>query len=124
MQKIIINKLGPIDHAELECTKWMVFIGAQSTGKSTVAKAIFFFRMIIKESIFDLAATRLDTVNPAYKKPFISSITSTIHERFIDVFGLPDALDKNMSLEFYYDNQTYIKITLSTGKFINIEFSV
>ena len=41
MEKLVINKLGPIEHCELEIKDFMVFTGPQASGKSTIAKSIF-----------------------------------------------------------------------------------
>ena len=54
MQKLIINKLGPIERCELECSQFMTFTGFQASGKSTIAKAVYYFRTI-KEDIIELA---------------------------------------------------------------------
>ena len=62
MQKLIINKLGPVEKCELECTQFMTFTGFQASGKSTIAKAIYYFRTI-KDDILELAkAKALNTV--------------------------------------------------------------
>lgn len=42
MEKLVINQLGPIEHCELEIKDFMVFTGPQVSGKSTIAKSIFF----------------------------------------------------------------------------------
>ena len=44
MEKIIINKLGPIKNCDLNLKDFMVFTGPQASGKSTIAKSIFFFK--------------------------------------------------------------------------------
>ncbi len=44
MPKVVIHKLGPVDHCELEINDFTVFTGPQASGKSTVAKSIFFFK--------------------------------------------------------------------------------
>ena len=46
MQKVIIKHLGPIKELEMEIKDFNLLIGEQATGKSTVAKAIYFFRSI------------------------------------------------------------------------------
>lgn len=46
MQKIIIKYLGPVRELEMEIKDFNLLIGEQATGKSTVAKAIYFFRII------------------------------------------------------------------------------
>ena len=42
MQKIIIKYLGPVRELEMEIKDFNLLIGEQATGKSTVAKAIYF----------------------------------------------------------------------------------
>ena len=48
MQKIIIHQLGPVEHCELEINDFMIFTGPQASGKSTIAKSVFFFKNIIR----------------------------------------------------------------------------
>jgi predicted ATPase len=51
MQKIIIKNFGPIKYAEIEVKKILVLIGEQASGKSTIAKLIYFFKTI-QEDLF------------------------------------------------------------------------
>jgi predicted ATPase len=50
MQKIIINNFGPVEAAEIEIPKIVVLIGKQASGKSTVAKLIYFFQTLIEDA--------------------------------------------------------------------------
>ena len=43
MQRIEIRYLGPVQELEMEIKDFNLLIGEQATGKSTVAKAIYFF---------------------------------------------------------------------------------
>ena len=43
MPKLTINNLGPVSACEIEIKDFMVFTGPQASGKSTIAKSIFFF---------------------------------------------------------------------------------
>ena len=52
-QHLVIKNLGPIKNCEIDLTKMIVLDGPQAAGKSTVAKAIFFFRTV-KNDIVDL----------------------------------------------------------------------
>jgi dephospho-CoA kinase len=51
MQKIIINNFGAIKDAEIEVKKILVLIGEQASGKSTIAKLIYFFKSL-KDDLF------------------------------------------------------------------------
>ena len=46
MQKICIKNNGPIKKLEMEVEKFNLLIGEQATGKSTIAKSVYFFRTI------------------------------------------------------------------------------
>ena len=50
MQKIIIKNFGAIEYAEIEIKKVLVLIGEQASGKSTIAKLIYFFKSL-KENL-------------------------------------------------------------------------
>jgi predicted ATP-dependent endonuclease of OLD family len=45
-QRIIIKNFGPIKDVDLEINDFMVFIGPQASGKSTIAKLVYFFRSV------------------------------------------------------------------------------
>lgn len=46
MQKLYIKHLGPIEECEINIEEFMVCTGPQASGKSTIAKSIFFFKNI------------------------------------------------------------------------------
>lgn len=53
MEKLIVRNFGPIKEAEIELTKYVVFIGDTSTGKSVLAKLISIFRESSEDLIFE-----------------------------------------------------------------------
>ena len=54
MPKLIINKLGPVETCELECSQFMNFTGFQASERVQLPKAIYYFRTI-KDDIIELA---------------------------------------------------------------------
>ncbi|MBR7046700.1 MAG: hypothetical protein IKI23_13790 [Lachnospiraceae bacterium] len=46
MQRLEIRLLGPVSECNIEIRDYLVFTGAQASGKSTIAKSIFFFNNI------------------------------------------------------------------------------
>ena len=46
MQKIVIKNFGPIEDAEIDIKKILVLIGEQASGKSTIAKLIYFLNYL------------------------------------------------------------------------------
>lgn len=74
MQKIIINNLGPVKHCELEINDFTVFTGPQASGKSTIAKSVFFFKNIknilfeqVKKKCFFHHSTAEESMNLSLK---------------------------------------------------------
>lgn len=117
MHKLIINKLGPIDHCELECTQFMTLTGFQASGKSTIAKVIFFFRTI-KEDIIELArqqalgGTNDLSDNNARRGTLRRSLENYLRDKFLRTFGSSWGMDNTMYLEYYFTDICSIKISL------------
>ena len=57
MHHIMIKNLGPINECSIDIDQFTVFTGAQASGKSTIAKSIFFFRTV-KDDIEDIIIRR------------------------------------------------------------------
>ena len=57
MHRLVLKNVGPIRDCQIDITQFNVFTGAQASGKSTVAKSIFFFRTI-KDDICDCIIKR------------------------------------------------------------------
>ena len=43
MQRLKIHNFGPIRDSQIQLNKFMLFIGPQASGKSTIAKLIYYF---------------------------------------------------------------------------------
>ncbi|WP_031455444.1 AAA family ATPase [Flavobacterium chungangense] len=63
MEKLIVKNFGPIKEAEIDLTKYVVFIGDTSTGKSVLAKLISIFR-----DFFNLLKDKNNTGEFNYEK--------------------------------------------------------
>ena len=108
MQKIIIKNFGAIAYAEIEIKKVLVLIGEQASGKSTIAKFIYFFKTL-----------RDDVFKSIYQDKRASNFTDwynvviPLTEKFHDFFGLPDNLP-NFNIKFYYDTEAdrYVNLSL------------
>lgn len=111
MHRLIIHKLGPIEHCELECSQFMTLTGFQASGKSTIAKAIYYFRTI-KDDIEKLILQKKFTDN---SKPvdLEASLVSYLHKKFLRTFGLSSAIDRFMYTEYYFTKERFIKVTFN-----------
>ena len=98
MQRIEIQHLGPVQNLNMEIKDFNLLIGEQATGKSTVAKAIYFFR-IIKTTLTDYLCQIFDTA--LYNGSDVSSgfkrvLKRELKSNFISLFGYSWDLDKRL----------------------------
>ncbi len=121
MHRLIINCLGPIEKCELECSHFMTLTGFQASGKSTVAKAIYFFRTI-KDDILNLAkaqalnsgsvsgfATEFDVVQGTTLK---KGTENYLREKFLRTFGSSWGMSNEMFMIYYFTDNCFVKISL------------
>lgn len=60
MQTITIKNFGPIvEIIDLPINDFMVFIGPQASGKSTIAKAIYFFKQLREEFLTQILSKKV-----------------------------------------------------------------
>ena len=111
MQKLIINRLGPIEHCELKCSQFMTLTGFQASGKSTIAKAIYYFRTI-KEDIIELAREQSlvtepvsgleNRFNAGHKVELKKALENHLREKFLRTFGSSLGMSSEMYAEYYF----------------------
>ncbi|BBC25496.1 AAA family ATPase [Pseudanabaena sp. ABRG5-3] len=119
MQKIIIKNFGAIASAEIEIKKVLVLIGEQASGKSTIAKLIYFFKSL-----------RDDVFNQIYqdkKRDYFdedSDIIFVLQEKFYNWFGSTERIG-NFEIKFYYDCATnkYLNLYLNKEKVVKCDSS-
>lgn len=104
----------------------MIFTGPQASGKSTIAKSIFFFkniRNLILKQINKPFFNEGDVIKLSMK----SRLMKEIRSNFLQIFGSTWCMDNRMSVEYYYTNSIYIKIYLKNDSvspnYIWIDFS-
>lgn len=126
MERIIINKLGPIEHCDLNINDFMVFTGPQASGKSTIAKSIFFFKNM-KTLLMMQINKRFFVGGDIVKLSTKNGLLKEIRSVFLQTFGSTWCMDKHMSIEYYYTDDIYIKIHLKNDpiapNYIWIDFS-
>ena len=106
MQKIIFHKpfMG-VQPCEIEFDRFLLLIGEQASGKSTIAKLIYFFQTFLKK---DLIILCLDKNPDDGLKTRFQLETAAL---FRESFGLV-ATNKDIEISFYYDTEKdkYIRI--------------
>lgn len=83
MQKLIIDNFRQIKHAEIEVKDFLLLIGKQASGKSTIAKLLYFFKNI-EGNVTSAILQSNDVVG------IIDELKATILEDFNANFGIGD----------------------------------
>ena len=122
MQKIIIKNFGPITEAEIELKKSVVLIGEQASGKSTIAKLIYYFKSLREDLFNKIYNQSSETV--FFDFDYVQSLIFPARERFYDVFGSTRHM-KSFEIVFYYsiEKNKYLKLTLNKNKKLHPNFS-
>ena len=108
MSKIVIHDLGPINNCKMDIEQFTVLTGAQASGKSTIAKAVFFCRTV-KDDIYDIIARRMLL---GVGSTLFSDVIKVLRNKFLQLFGTSKAMKPDMKLMYYYDRDTYICVSL------------
>jgi len=120
MHLIKIHKFGPIDDCVMEVKKFTVLTGPQAEGKSTIAKAIYYF-LCVKEIFREHISKNKN------EKLSLENIVNVLRTKFFGTFGNNIVNSSEMRLEYFYKPATWIVVTAekkSQGRFyIDVKFS-
>lgn len=128
MQYITLHHFGPIcDHERLPIEGFTVLTGPQAQGKSTIAKAIFFFQTILQDFFEQLTQRKADDV---YRSSLQESLNKRLRSKFLRIFGSSRAMPFDMKIIYQYSAQvaiTMANIGMDEGgrirNFVNFQFS-
>lgn len=125
MARLKIENLGPIKKMELPVEQFNLIIGEQATGKSTVCKAIYFFREIktlLIDYLYGIA------VDGAEENKFPKALNKRVKDVFIQLFGYSQNMPLDLSAKYEYKEEISAEIWLrgpSDGKkYFSLDYSV
>lgn len=130
MQNIYIKNNGPVKDFVMDVAKFNLLIGEQATGKSTIAKSIYFLRAI-KTKISDYLIQIYDT-NRYNNEPqddiwFDKAIRPDLKDTFIKLFGYSWNLDAAFYMRYEYATDIWIETVLKEGRdgkqYIRVNYS-
>lgn len=122
MVAIHIKNLGPIRDLQFEIERFNLLIGEQAVGKSTICKAIYFFRLL-KDNLIDyLYSVAINGIssNPQDRLPRVMNRRNK--QFFIDIFGPSWDLSRNLELDCEYNENVTIRVSLSDDGYIDIKY--
>ena len=116
IQKLEVRNFGPISEAVVELKPLLVLIGPQASGKSTLAKLIYFFQQLPLEFFTRFYQSERDFMD------MTQDLIVPIREKFYDYFGstfhLPD-----FSIVFHSSEGRTLTLSLTATKKIDAHFS-
>lgn len=111
MARMTINQLGPIKYCKLEIEDFMVFTGPQSSGKSTIAKSVFYFKSVRNVLLQLLRKQHMlsgDRMDLSIKNRLIRELRSD----FLQTFGSTWCMDRDMFIRYEYAEGVSIEVSL------------
>ena len=115
-QRLEITNFGPVRRVSIEIRPALILIGQQASGKSTVAKLIYFFQSLSAEffsRFYQSSGERVDMM-----KDLIIPIREKFYDFFGSTFHLPD-----FEIVYHYADNRYLTLSLTKKKKINAHFS-
>lgn len=103
MQKLIVDNFKQISHAEIDVKDFLLLIGPQASGKSTIAKLIYFFKSVqqLFIDLFDVDSNDNSTVNDVMK-----SFNILIIRRFQAYFSFTEIPDPKFEVSFFLSTES------------------
>ena len=120
MHLLKIHKFGPIADCVMDVKNFTVLTGPQAEGKSTIAKAIYYF-LCVKEIFREHISKNKN------EKLSLENIANVLRTKFFGTFGNNIVNSSEMRLEYFYKPDTWIVVTAdkkTQGRFsIDFKFS-
>lgn len=126
-----IQHLGPVEKCSLTIEQFTVFTGPQSNGKSTVAKAIYYFRTVKQDLLNIMMQGGPRNVSGKENASWGYVLKQRLRDKFMQLFGTSWIMPKDMEMKYTYNDGNYIRVFLVADEtsydinrnYIDIEFS-
>ncbi|HNY77277.1 MAG: AAA family ATPase [Sedimentisphaerales bacterium] len=123
MQTLLLQDFGPVRHVELDVNDFLVFIGPQASGKSTISKSVFFFKSL-RDDLTLFALDRIDKGGHFRRQSRDNPTTALkkrIRSRFVGFWGTTKHLDR-FRMRYSFTDSCWVELTLQEG-YVKVEFS-
>ncbi len=117
MQKIYIKQFMAIQEAEIELENALLLIGEQASGKSTIAKLVYFFRSL-REDLVYLAYEKIDSDDD-----LISAFRKKISTKFYSFFG-STGHSRDFEIKYFYSPEKHITLLFHPDKGLEIHLEL
>ena len=104
-----MKNIGPIHTCEMDVGRFTVLIGPQLNGKSTIAKAVFFFRTLGRE-VYEQIKTKPD--EDECRTSLENDLKKHMRSNFLRTFGSSWSMPKDMKMTYTYSRWVDVEIYL------------
>lgn len=124
-----IRGLGPIQACKLSVKQFTVLTGPQSNGKSTIAKAVYFFRTVKQDILNIMMQGGPKAIIGKNSATWDYVLKQRLRDKFLQLFGTSWIMPDYMEMKYSYTEQFWLRVFLhpdwsSEGKnFVDFEFS-
>lgn len=116
IQKIEVRHFGPIEESTISIRPLLVLIGPQASGKSTLAKLVYFFKQLPLEFFSRFYQSEREFMD------MTQDLIVPIREKFYDFFGSTFHLP-NFTIVYHYSEGRTLTLSLTPTKKIDAHFS-
>lgn len=111
MQRLIIKNFGPVKNCDIDVKDFLVLTGPQASGKSTVAKSVFFFNYL-KDILFQHVIKTNQRKSLFETRSLKESFVFEVRNAFVQSFG-ENVGNTDTSIKFVYDNGRFVEVTFN-----------
>lgn len=116
MQKLTITNLGPVSACSIEIKDFMVLTGPQASGKSTIAKCIFFFNNL-KSILFSMYQKHMATKSLFKASDLETAFAKEVQRTFMQSFWIGNDSKTYGAVCYDYDNNSCIVIAFEPSPY-------
>lgn len=113
MANLELHNLGPIKYCNIDINDFTIFTGPQASGKSTIAKAIFFFRTV-KQDFYNQLTAKAEEDD--YQSDLERDLKKRLRRKFLQIFGTSWAMPSDMKANYTYSRWSTVSVFLSPDK--------
>ncbi|WP_199247515.1 AAA family ATPase [[Phormidium] sp. ETS-05] len=119
-QKLTLKQFGPISDIQLDVKDIMIFIGSQASGKSTISKAVFFFKSLRD----DLTGHLYQCYTQKQFDTSVANFAKRAKQKFIKMYGSVLQFPE-MELKYEYGRGMEVTVRPSEdNRYTTIEFNL
>lgn len=98
--KLRLYHVGPIQECDLDLNDFTVLTGPQSSGKSTVAKAVYFFRTVKQDILNIIMQGGPQAVSDRDDASWSMVLEQRLKNKFLQLFGTSWVMPLDMKMEY------------------------